>query len=133
MRRHFCDSDRACLSIWTGTMLGTLTNSPFAQWNLMDGPSGALASHTYRSLRFRASKNKTLLQPCSTANTFVFTVQYTYKFVTMRMLSDTFMSATSLMTPLSVLVSSLESRLQWGNSCAKSIIRWRDLHGVCMV
>lgn len=34
----------------------------------MDGPSGARASQTYRSLRFRASKNKTLLQPCSTAS-----------------------------------------------------------------
>ena len=39
------------------------------------------------------------------------------------LVSDTFMSATSLMTPLSVLVSSLESRLQCGSSCAKSIIR----------
>ena len=34
----------------------------------MEGPSGALASQTYRSLRFRASKNNTLLQPCSTVS-----------------------------------------------------------------
>lgn len=37
---------------------------PFAQWNLMEGPSGALANQTYRSFRFLASKKRTLLQPC---------------------------------------------------------------------
>ncbi len=47
-----------------------LQQSPFAQWNLMDGPSGALASQIYKSFRFRDSKNSTLLHPCSMSSTF---------------------------------------------------------------
>ena len=39
----------------------------------------------------------------------------------------TFMSATSLITILSVFVSSLASFLQWGSSWPKSNIRWRYL------
>ena len=41
--------------------------------------------------------------------------------------SRTFMSATSLITPRSDLVSSLASFLLCGSSCSRSSIKWRDL------
>mmetsp|Transcript_4228 Transcript_4228/g.26888 ORF Transcript_4228/g.26888 Transcript_4228/m.26888 type:complete len:208 (-) Transcript_4228:178-801(-) len=66
-------------------------------WNLTLGPAGVFAIHRYRSLNFLHSKNMQLVHP--------------------------FISATSLSTCLSSLVSSLTSFLACGSKLSTSVMR----------
>ena len=122
-----------------GTEASTGMCSPFRAKNFTEGPSGVLASQRYKSCFFRASKNTTLPQPCMKYRGEKKTLLRICKCVEDDTLgvstgvwlaagSHTFMSATSLMTPLSVFVSSLASFLQCGNSCIRSSMRCLCLH-----
>ena len=119
-----------------------MEESPLSARNLTDGPSGALASQTYRSCFFLASKKTTFRQPCELGvlsahvdlgcqelgRSCCLDVSDVCKGGWDGGALNTFMSATSLMTPLSVFVSSFASFLQCGSNWVRSSRRCLCLH-----